>query len=151
MRLVILFFLFVSTASLQEDWLSWMLIRAEEHWGQHKSVSIKFSTNHKFPQFAMDSCNYGKTNFGGIFDALTNEILLNPYCAFQPTGLSGIETFRIIEHEYGHALGVVHSSNYNSVMYWKADGQERSITKEDLFKVNLNLTSEELAQILNEK
>lgn len=46
------------------------------------------------------------------------------------------ELTRILAHEFGHALGLNHTDNPKSIMYWLIDGNDKILTADDFLKLD---------------
>ena len=60
------------------------------------------------------ACDGKAVNAGDVFDS---DIILNPAYTFSTTGAQGIDLQSVLTHEFGHALGLDHSTLIGSTMF----------------------------------
>ncbi len=117
---------------LSSDLLAPLLVRAELLWGYGVGAKAVWSSS------VAPVCSAGANVMKSIIPLpLSGEkrIELNVHCRFTVQTLSTMQ--EMVTHETGHFLGVPHSKDFHSVMYWQSDGQAVSITPGDQSAVTL--------------
>ena len=115
MRLTILAFLAMS-APAERPSLDAALAAAESAWGVQTAARLEWRR--------LNGCNK-PTDTAALTTAGEHVILVNSACA-----LDAAKLLIVVEHELGHYLGLGHSDDPASIMYWQL-GMDRTITAED--------------------
>jgi hypothetical protein len=136
-------FVFVPMLSFGYD-LNAELDAARSQWGIDRAAEIRWDadmnscdTSHgKNPQAAITAWTETTLTIGGVSTVSRSYVIhVNQNCDWSKTSL-----LNVILHEYGHVLGLGHSNDPKSVMFWLVKGKQ-SIRPDD------RLVFQSLAQV----